>query len=201
MLRRILLLATATTIALAAVAAGAVWIIVRHDVAHLRAVSQEAKPVAPVVKAALVATNGAGILARPRVSPSALFWLARPNVRSCAPTLSGLVVRNAALRRGTPRSQREAAITAAVVASMFTPEELLRIYAHEVYLGNIEGVEIYGIEAASAAYLHKPAHDLTAADAALLAGIVASPNALSPIRHPARAAARRERVLAQMRRL
>lgn len=88
----------------------------------------------------------------------------------------------------------------AVATSSFTPEELLRIYARTVYLGNVNGVEVHGFEAASGAYLHKAPHDLTPADAALLVAMLPHPNAFSPFVHPARVLARRNRVLTEMHR-
>lgn len=83
---------------------------------------------------------------------------------------------------------------------MFTPEDLLRIYAHEVYFGKVNGVQVYGFDAASGAYFRKTPRDLTAAEGALLVTMLPHPNAFSPFRHPARAIERRNRVLEEMRR-
>lgn len=85
-----------------------------------------------------------------------------------------------------------------VVAEIFTPEELLKIYAHEVYLGTVEGEEVIGVETASKLYFGKRAADLSAAQAATIAAMIQSPNAYSPSRHPDRAIERRDRVLTRM---
>jgi len=60
------------------------------------------------------------------------------------------------------------------------------------------GGNISGAEAASRLYFSKHAADLSLAQAALLAGLPQSPTRYRPDRHPLRAAARREVVLARM---
>lgn len=60
------------------------------------------------------------------------------------------------------------------------------------------GGNLRGVEAASQAYLHKSAKDLSLGEAALLAGLPQSPNRYAPDRHPDAALRRRETVLRQM---
>ena len=69
----------------------------------------------------------------------------------------------------------------------------------EIYLNEVEwGENIYGIEAASRFYFDKHASELTAAEAALLAGMLPNPHYYNPYKRPAKARARQERVLFNM---
>lgn len=181
MLKRVALIAGVIAVALAAVAAAGVFGVTRQELASLRAAEKKAKPLSPVVKAALLA-NDPALTAKAGGSPTTAF----------------LVVRNVTPRMRPLRWQIETAITSAVVTYAFTPDQLLRIYAHDAYFGKVGGVQVYGVEPASAAYFRKHSRDLTPAEAAMLVGILPSPNRLSPFQHPARAMERRDRVLTQM---
>lgn len=69
----------------------------------------------------------------------------------------------------------------------------------EIYLNVIEwGDGIYGAEAAARAYFGKPASDLSAGEAALLAGAIISPRQLNPARPSRRLAARQQLILQRM---
>ncbi len=76
----------------------------------------------------------------------------------------------------------------------FSKEEILEHYVNRIYYGN----GIYGIELASQRYFGKPAGELTLAEAATLAGLIRSPNNLSPLRNPEDAIAVRREVLDRM---
>ncbi|HEV2680774.1 MAG TPA: transglycosylase domain-containing protein, partial [Rhodanobacter sp.] len=70
----------------------------------------------------------------------------------------------------------------------------------ELYLNHAPfGGPIEGVEAASWAYLGKPASQLSRAEAALLAVLPQSPSRLRPDRHPDAARAARDKVLRRMR--
>lgn len=187
------------TLVLAVIIAAVIWTVARHEVAYLRAAHAKSKPVAPIFMAALLATEPS-LLDTHRLSLGS-FLRAFPYRRGCASTLAARLVRSI-----TSREQRmlrwhvETAITTTVVTYIFTPGEMLRIYANEVYFGEANGVHLYGFEAAAGAYFRKTPRDLTAAEGALLVAMLPHPNAFSPFRHPARAAERRNRVLGEMRR-
>jgi membrane peptidoglycan carboxypeptidase len=69
----------------------------------------------------------------------------------------------------------------------------------EIYLNEVEwGENIYGIEAASRYYLDKNASDLTAADSALLAGMLPNPRYYNPFKRLDKARHRQEQVLFNM---
>ncbi|HEY0160483.1 MAG TPA: transglycosylase domain-containing protein [Thermoanaerobaculia bacterium] len=195
---RALLIAAATAVVLAVAGAGIVWAVVRHDVGYLRAAHAHSRPVAAPVAAALLAIDPALLDVR-RLSLGAVYRSLRQHRRGCGPTLALRVIRS-----GSPRARRrtrlEAELATAFVTHAFTPDELLRIYAHDVYFGKVNGVEVHGLEAASGAYLRKASHDLAPAEAALLVGMLPYPNAFSPFVHPTRALARRNWVLTEMHR-
>ena len=77
---------------------------------------------------------------------------------------------------------------------ILTKHRILEIYLNEVEWGD----NIYGIEAASRFYLDKHASELTAAEAALLAGMLPNPHYYNPYKRPAKARDRQERVLFNM---
>ena len=85
------------------------------------------------------------------------------------------------------------AVLALQIERGFTKEEILTFYANQVNLGHGR----YGVEAASEFYFAKPARELSLAQCALLAGIVQSPDRLSPTRHPEQALRRRAHVLSR----
>lgn len=69
----------------------------------------------------------------------------------------------------------------------------------EIYLNEVEwGENIYGIEAASRYYFAKHAQELTAGEAALLAGMLPNPRYYNPFKRPEKARRRQEQVLFNM---
>ena len=77
-------------------------------------------------------------------------------------------------------------------------EQILEAYLNEIYLGQNGAVQIIGVEQASQVYFGKHVTYLTLPEAATLAGIIRSPNVLSPLTYPDRAKARRDTVLQLM---
>ena len=75
-------------------------------------------------------------------------------------------------------------------------EDILAMYLNEIYFGHGR----YGVEEAARFYFGKPAAQVDLAEAAMLAGVVNSPERLSPFRSPERALKRRAYVLDQMQR-
>lgn len=76
-----------------------------------------------------------------------------------------------------------------------TKAEILSIYLNHVYLGH----GAYGVAAAAETYFGKEVEDLTIAEAALLAGLVASPSRYAPHRNMELARERQRYVLGHMR--
>jgi penicillin-binding protein 1B len=80
----------------------------------------------------------------------------------------------------------------------FTKQQIFQMYANEINLGQRGSFSIDGFGEASQAYFGKDVRQLNLAECALLAGIIQSPNRLSPFRHPDRAMERRNLVLDSM---
>ena len=168
--------ALAVAASMVAILMTAGWLFVRDEVAAVRALAtQSVESVPRNVRAAIIAAEG----------PSPIAFA---------------LVRSVTRPRRALRWHLETGAATLVISRMFTSEELLAIYAHHVYLGRIGSHEVRGVEAASRAYFGKPARDLTPAEAATIAGMLRSPSYYSPLKQPARAMERRNRVLESMHR-
>ena len=73
-------------------------------------------------------------------------------------------------------------------------EQILELYMNSIYFGS----GLYGIEAASQAYFEKPASDMDLSEAALLAGLIRSPNKFSPLNNIDASITQRNVVLGRM---
>ena len=73
-------------------------------------------------------------------------------------------------------------------------DEILYLYLNQIYLGHRR----YGVEEASRFYFGKSVRQLTLGEAATLAGVINSPERLSPVKHPAEAKNREQYVLRRM---
>jgi len=96
------------------------------------------------------------------------------------------------------RKLREAEI-ALILELRYGKKEILEMYLNKIYFGQEGSRGIHGVEEAADFYFSKRASDLTLEEAALLAGIIRSPNRYSPLREPAAAKERRNAVLHRMR--
>src|SRR6266700_1862303 len=76
----------------------------------------------------------------------------------------------------------------------FTKQQILELYLNRIYFGT----GCYGVETASQAYFGKNASKLNLSEAALLAGLIRSPNRFSPLKNPEGSAIQREAVLDRM---
>ena len=108
--------------------------------------------------------------------------------RPGASTLTQQLARNLFLtgsrRPGNARSRRRS--LAIQIEKRYTKREILTLYANQIYLGH----GAYGVEAASRLYFGKSAQDLTLEEAALIAGIIQTPEPQSPyVEHGRRACA------------
>lgn len=79
----------------------------------------------------------------------------------------------------------------------YSKQEVLQLYLNRIYFGN----SAYGVEAAAQTYFDKHVTELNLAEAAMLAGIVRSPNNYNPIDNERKARDRMHTVLANMKRL
>jgi penicillin-binding protein 1A len=86
------------------------------------------------------------------------------------------------------------AMVALRIERQFTKQQILELYINRIYFGT----GCYGVETASQAYFGKSASKLNIAEAALLAGLIRSPNRFSPLKNPEGAAMQRNAVLDRM---
>ena len=86
------------------------------------------------------------------------------------------------------------AMVALRIEHTFTKQQILELYMNRIYFGS----GCYGVETASQAYFGKNASKLNLSEAALLAGLIRSPNRFSPLRNPEGAALQRNAVLNRM---
>lgn len=114
-------------------------------------------------------------------------------------TITQQLVKNLFLthERTVSRKIREVWL-ALIMEAVFTKDEILGMYINEVYLGRCGYAGIHGFGRASRVFLDKGISGLELHEAALLAGLVRSPNRYSPYTHPKAALERRNTVLALM---
>src|SRR6188474_3452553 len=86
------------------------------------------------------------------------------------------------------------AMVALRIERQFTKQQILELYVNRIYFGT----GCYGVETASQAYFGKNASKLNLSEAAVLAGLIRSPNRFSPLRNPDGAALQRDAVLNRM---
>jgi len=95
--------------------------------------------------------------------------------------------------RSVSRKMKETAC-ALEMTRRYSKDEILEYYLNQISYGGLYN----GVEAASQGYFGKPAKELNLAEAALLAGIPASPSRYDPINNPEAAIERRNAVLRLM---
>ncbi|MBI1281682.1 MAG: hypothetical protein GC179_26385 [Anaerolineaceae bacterium] len=78
----------------------------------------------------------------------------------------------------TPALKLQELVIAAEISKQYTKEEILQLYLNEIYFGN----QSYGVEAASQFYFNTSADNLNLPQAAMLAGMIASPVQYNPVR-------------------
>ncbi len=117
-------------------------------------------------------------------------------------TLTQQLVKNFYLdrRRSLWRKVNEA-LMAILVEFHYSKDAILEAYANEIYLGQDGNRAIHGFGLASRFYFNRPLKELDLPRVALLVGLVRGPSYYNPWRHPARARARRDRVLDILKRL
>ncbi len=85
-----------------------------------------------------------------------------------------------------------------VLEQRLAKERILELYLNDVYLGQRGSFAVHGMAEGAHLFFGKDVSNLTLAECATLAGIIQSPAAYSPTRHPARASERRNVVLRAM---
>lgn len=86
-------------------------------------------------------------------------------------------------------------IMAVLLELHYDKHEILETYLNEIYLGQDRDRAIHGVGLAAQYYFGKPVGELSAAESALLVGMIRGPSLYDPHRNPQRALARRNLVL------
>ena len=112
-----------------------------------------------------------------------------------ASTITQQVIKNVVLdpERSYERKIKETILARRLEQSL-TKDEIFSLYLNHIYLGHGR----YGVEEASRYYFGKKARDMDLAEAATLAGLIASPERYSPRHDAEKSLARRRFVLDQM---
>lgn len=114
-------------------------------------------------------------------------------------TITQQLVKNLFLthERTLSRKLREVWL-ALIMEAAFTKDEILAMYLNEIYLGRFGHAGIHGFGRASRVFFDKDVSALELHEAALIVGLIRSPNRCSPYTHPRAALERRNTVLALM---
>ncbi len=134
-----------------------------------------------------------------RLAGAAVHDLLHGRLDQGGSTLTQQLVKNYYLtpRKTLGRKLREA-VMAIVLEHEHSKAEILRAYLDEVYLGQDGPVSIVGVQEAARHYFSRDVSSLDLAQSALLAGMIRSPAAYDPFRHPEAARRRRSVVLGLM---
>ncbi|HLW35853.1 MAG TPA: transglycosylase domain-containing protein, partial [Chthoniobacterales bacterium] len=98
-------------------------------------------------------------------------------VRQGASTITQQVARNSfALKGRTFRRKLVEIFLARRIEDNFNKQKIMELYLNRIYFGG----GLYGAEAAARGYFGKPAREMTLEECATLAGLIKSPNRLSP---------------------
>lgn len=154
----------------------------------------------PHVVDAVVATEDAGFFEHPGIdvlgiARAMLANLRAGRVRQGGSTITQQVAKTFFLspERTLWRKLKEL-VLARKLERKLSKREILALYLNQIYFGHGR----YGVEEAARFYFGRPARDLDVAEAALLAGLIRSPERLTPFRHPEAALRRRAHVLRRM---
>src|SRR5205807_3560430 len=99
------------------------------------------------------------------------------HVRQGASTITQQLARNSfALKEKTFRRKLLEIFLARRIEERFGKQKIMELYLNRIYFGG----GLYGAEAAARGYFAKPAREMSLAECATLAGLIKSPNRLSP---------------------
>ena len=135
-----------------------------------------------------------------RVFGSALYDIRRGQKAQGASTIDMQVARTFFFTTQRVWSRKLSEILmAAEIDERFSKQQILELYANDIYMGNRGSFSIRGFGEAAEAYFGKDVRELSAGESAFLTGIIRAPNRYSAAeRHTDRAEEARDRVLGQM---
>ena len=160
----------------------------------------ESEQISPVMKQAIVAVEDRRFWEHKGVDIQGMARAVWADLRSQEVIQGGSTITQQFIKnqytqqeRTVSRKLKEAAL-AWQLEQRWSKDRILTAYLNTIYFGN----GAYGVEMAARVYFDKHAKDLTLAEAALLAGLPASPGAYDPASNPEAATSRRTTVLRLM---
>jgi penicillin-binding protein 1B len=139
---------------------------------------------------AVIVTEDVRFWHHPGVDPFGILRAGFRNLRARgvsegASTLTQQLVKNYYLTpERTLRRKLVEQFMAVILDAKYSKREILEAYLNDIYLGRNRSISIIGVGEASHYYFGKPVSEISVAEAALLAGIIKSPNNYSPfVRH------------------
>ncbi|HEX8169887.1 MAG TPA: PBP1A family penicillin-binding protein [Thermoanaerobaculia bacterium] len=157
-----------------------------------------------ILQDAVVVTEDVRFWRHPGVDPFGILRAVFRNVKAGgvsegASTLTQQLVKNYYLTsERTFKRKIIEAFMAVILDARYSKREILEAYLNDIYLGRNRSISILGVGEASRFYFGKPVSELTIPEAALLAGMIRSPNNYSPFNNPELAMRRRNTVLQLM---
>ncbi len=153
---------------------------------------------------AVVVTEDIRFWHHPGVDPLGIFRAVFRNLKAGgvsegASTLTQQLVKNYFLTsERTYKRKIIEAFMAVILDARYSKREILEAYLNDIYLGRNRSISILGVGEASRFYFGKPVSEINVAEAAVLAGMIRSPNNNSPFANPENAMIRRNTVLGLM---
>lgn len=153
---------------------------------------------------AVIAAEDSRFYHHPGVDPLGIVRAVFRNMRSKGvseggSTLTQQLVKNYFLTsERTYRRKVVEAFMAVVLDARYSKKEILEAYLNDIYLGRNRSISILGVGEASRFYFGKPVNEINIAEAAMLAGMIPSPNNISPFNNPETAMRKRNQVLDRM---
>ena len=156
--------------------------------------------VPPVMKNAILAAEDARFFEHAGVDPVGIARAALSNVFSGgkdqgASTITMQVARNFFLSSEKTYTRKIYEILLALrIEESLSKDEILELYLNQIFLGK----RAYGFASAAQVYFGKPLSSLSAAEAAMLAGLPKAPSLYNPLVNPKRATERQRYILGRM---
>ncbi|HOL70983.1 MAG TPA: PBP1A family penicillin-binding protein [Bryobacteraceae bacterium] len=159
--------------------------------------------IAPVLRNAVIAVEDHRFYKHGSLDAIAILRAGSENVRAGGIVQGGSTITQQLARmlflsneRTWTRKLKEAAL-AFLIERQLTKDQILELYLNRVYFSG----GVYGCESISRKLFGKPASAVNLAEAAMIAGLIRAPSALSPWQNPEGALKRSRVVLARMREL
>ncbi|MDQ9169330.1 penicillin-binding protein 1A [Oxalobacteraceae bacterium R-40] len=154
----------------------------------------------PVMKNAIIAIEDSDFYLHDGVDFGGLVRAALVNLRNSrsqgASTITMQVARNFLLTRQKTYTRKiQEILLARKIEEQLSKDKILELYMNQIYLGE----RAYGFGTAARVYFGKAIHDVTTAEAAMLAGLPKAPATANPIVNPKRATERQQYILKRMR--